>query len=172
MKNKKKNRDEILDEIKKLSEQAETENDFSLDIDTTDLDVENSDLSFLNDTQNPKKSHKLYYSIQGIIKANLPKGQEFKKLREYVNEEKLIFLNQGAKKNARGVRGSDSRQSYTALLNIALDTVIEWVKSGANAFELFLQFRELNIQYGYHDESEIDKVSDYDEHLSGSTEEE
>ena len=163
MSEKKKNRDEILDEIKNLAKKAENETEFSLDVDVSEFATPELDTSFLNDTQDPKKSHRLYYSIQSLIIANLPKGAEYKKLREFVNEEKLIFLNRGAKKDARGIRGSDSRQAYTTILEIALNTVIDWIKSGANAFELFVKFRDLNISYGYHDEAEKENISDFDE---------
>lgn len=150
MKDKKK-RDEILREIEELAKQADKESDLSLGFQIETEEEEFSfDSTFLNDTQDPKKSHRIFYSMQGLINANLPSGKEYKKLRKFVNEEKLIFLNQGAKLKADGTRGSDSRQSYTALLEIALNTVIEWIKSGANAFELYLRFRELNIAYGFH----------------------
>lgn len=147
-----------IDEIKKLSEKAGSQMGFDLGFDEEDL-IDEKQIEFISDTQNPDVSHKLYYSIESILRATLPKGEENKKLREFVREEKKIFLNRGHRIDETGRRNSDSRQSYiSSHLEIALINVLQWVKEGGNAFELFLKFRKLNTEYGYLSSDDEDQV--------------
>lgn len=159
-KNKEQNKTQkdIFDEIKKLSEKANEISDSEQlglfpNIDLGEEDV-TFDASLINDTADPDRSHKLYYGMMRLMIGNLPRGKENKKLRRYIYDEKLLFLNRGKEidKNT-GVRGSDSRMAYIPnFLEVAFDTTVNWVKSGGTPFDLFLAFWDLNESRGYHKE--------------------
>jgi hypothetical protein len=159
-KNKEQNKTQkdIFDEIKKLSEKANEISDSEQlglfpNIDLGEEDVI-FDASLINDTADPDRSHKLYYGMMRLMIGNLPRGIENKKLRRYIYDEKLLFLNRGKEidKNT-GVRGSDSRMTYIPnFLEVAFDTTVNWVKSGGTPFDLFLAFWDLNESRGYHKE--------------------
>jgi hypothetical protein len=105
-------------------------------------------------------NHINFYAIEGILKSNLPTGPENEKIRTFVREEKIIFLTGGKKKDKNGLRGTDSRQAYiSSHLEVALNTLIEWLQEGTGTYDLFLKFRNLNIQYGYFEKDELDKFS-------------
>lgn len=143
-----------LEEIKKLAQQADENKGFELGFEDDFVD-DITQINFTDDKQNPKESHRLYYAIEGILKNHLPKGEAYEELRSFVREEKTIFLT-GKKKDKTGRRGADSRQAYiSSHLSVALNTLFEWIKEGGNSFELFLKFRNLNIQYGYFKEEEL-----------------
>lgn len=147
-----KQREERLNEIKRMSEQAENEsNEIQIPLFP---DQENLDFGFnvddLKNSQDPKKSHKIYYSIQRLIIDNLPKGIEQKKLREWIYEEKNVFINQGHEKDVYGRRGSDGRMAFIdSHLVTALDIVTEWVKNGAEPTDLYEAFYDKNKECGY-----------------------
>jgi hypothetical protein len=164
-----KSQKDIFDEIKKLSEKANELSDAEQlnlfpDIDLGEEDV-TFDSSLVNDTANPEKSHKLYYGMMRLMIGNLPRGKENRKLRRYIYDEKLLFLNRGKDidKNT-GIRGSDSRMTYIPnFLEVAFDTTVAWVKSGGTPFDLFTAFWDLNESRNYHHESEELKKDDSDE---------
>lgn len=103
----------------------------------------------LTDVQNPDESHRIYYTIQSLLKAGLPGGPANAELRDYVYEEKNIYLNRGKKKDASGIRGSDGRMGYLPHLRAALGIAREWSAAGGTAFDVFLDFRLLNEKLGY-----------------------
>lgn len=147
---------ERLDEIRMLSEKANELNDAEQltlfpDLDLTEEDM-SLDSSFFNDTANPQKSYKLYYSIIRMMKDNLPRGEEYAKLRRYIYDEKNLFLNRGkAIDEKTGLRGSDGRMTYIPnFLEVAFDITVNWVKSGGSPYELFDAFRMKNIEKGYY----------------------
>jgi hypothetical protein len=155
-----KSQEDIFDEIKKLSEKA---NELS-DIDLGEEDI-TFDTSLINDMADPEKSHKLTYIMRRLMMDNLPKGPENLKLRRYIYDEKLLFLNRGKHidKNT-GVRGSDSRMTYIPnFLQVAFDTTIAWVKSGGTPIDLFTAFWDLNESRNYHQENEELKKDNSDE---------
>jgi len=157
----KKKQKENFEEIKKLAEEADKNKGFELGFED-DLVEDISQIDFIDDKQNPKESYRLYYTIESILRDHLPKGDQYISLREFVREEKIIFLS-GKKKDQRGIRGADSRQSYIAShLKVALKTLFEWINEGGNSFDLFLKFRNLNIEYGYFEEEQL---SDFNQAL-------
>ena len=109
--------EERLDEIRMLSEQAKkiTGKQSGL-FEGMDLGEEDIDTSFdqemLNDTADPDKSHRLYYTMMIAMRNNLPQGKANEKLRKYVYDEKSLFLNRGKERDKRGKRDSDERQAY------------------------------------------------------------
>lgn len=159
-KNQQKTEDEILAEIKALSEKAQTFTSPQLDLPNAenigDEDVDSSfDASILSDTANPDESHRLYYTMRRMMIDNLPKGKENEKLRRYIYDEKSLFLNRGKDKDANGVKHSDERMAYIfGFLTTAFDTTVKWLKSGANPFDLYTAFRNLNEEKGFRQKSE------------------
>ena len=165
--------EEILNEIKALSEKAKEISGPQLGLfEGVDLGEEDLDTAFdpsvLNDTADPDKSHRLYYTMRSAMMRNLPKGQQNKKLRQYIYDEKSLFLNRGKEKNEKGIKGSDERQSYIGnFLQVAFDTVNRWISEGANPFDLYMAFHKLNEEKGYHKESVESPQTDFNSHLKG-----
>jgi len=152
-----------LEEIKKLSEEADKNKSFELGFED-EFESEPIFIDLVNDIQNPDKSYKVYYAIEGILKTHLPSDDIYKELRRFIREEKIIFLTGGKKKNKVGIRGADSRQAYISThLEVALKSLLEWIQEGGNTFDLFLKFRKLNIEYGYFIE---DELSEYNQLMS------
>jgi hypothetical protein len=157
---KKKIEDDTLKKIESLAKRADENKGFELGLETEFSKEEVLKLDFVDNKQNPDESYKLYYAIEGVLKSNLPTGPENEKIRTFVREEKIIFLTGGKKKDKNGLRGADSRQAYiSSHLEVALNTLIEWLQEGTGTYELFLKFRNLNIQYGYFEKDELDKFS-------------
>ena len=108
-------------------------------------------IEIIKDTQNPQVSYKLFYAIQGLMKQFLPKGEQYKGLRDYAYELKNILLTQGKNKDDRGIRGGDSRQAFIAAeLKIMYDLITDWVKNGAMAAYLIERLQKLNEERGYY----------------------
>ncbi|RZK28079.1 MAG: hypothetical protein EOO61_22555, partial [Hymenobacter sp.] len=109
-------KEEIIAEIKQLSERAQETGSQQLDLIPAELGDEDIDLGFdtalLQDTANPEESYRLYYGIRRLLMDNLPPGKPNKKLRQAVYNEKNLFLNRGEDIKPNGVRGSDGRQTY------------------------------------------------------------
>jgi hypothetical protein len=106
----------------------------------------------------PEEKYNIYYKgIQKLIKDHLPKGQDYKQMRDIIYDEKNIFLNLGKRKSDNnGVRGSDGRMTYQPVMNEMLDLVISWVGGSQNPFQLYKLLYQLNERHGYPHE-------DYDE---------
>lgn len=153
-----KSQEEILEEIRLLSKRADegAGQPISLFEAGTDLGDEDIDLVFdasiiTNDTANPDKSHRLYYSIKRLLETNLPKGQQNKQLRQLILDEKNLFLNRGIQKDKNGIRGSDGRMTYIPnFLEEAFNIVARWISSGGSSFDLYLAFWNINEERGYH----------------------
>jgi hypothetical protein len=99
----------------------------------------------------PEEKYSIYYKgIRKLLIDHLPKGEDYKQMREIIYDEKNIFLNLGKRKSDnKGVRGSDGRMTFQPVMNEILDIVIAWVGGSQNAFELFKQFYLLNEKHGY-----------------------
>jgi hypothetical protein len=145
---------DILRSIKELAQKADTEatrsvaQEFPFDKELTDEDKDAIDL--IKDTQNPEVSYKLFYAIQGLMKQFLPRGDQYKSLRDYAYELKNILLTQGKSKDERGIRGGDSRMAYIAAeLKTMYDLITDWVKNGAMAAYLIEKLQMLNEERGY-----------------------
>lgn len=135
--------------IRVLAKKADENKAFELGFEKPE-EFKNIEIDYGNDVQNPDKSYKIFYAIQGILKTHLPEGDSNKEIRDIIREEKSIFLTGGKKKNAQGIRGADSRQAYISThLEVALNVLFEWLNSDRNTLDLFLKFRDLNIEYGY-----------------------
>lgn len=144
-----------LDDIRKLSEEADKTKGFQLSF-LKEFEDEETISDMFSDIQDPETAYRIYYSIERMLKDNLPKGEENKTIRDIVREEKNIFLNRGKSKDTRGIRHSDSRQAYIeAHLKVAFDIVANWVREGGNTFDLYMKFRNINDEKGYREKVDL-----------------
>jgi len=142
----------------KLIEAASELGDVQLELGSFGIEDEVEGAEFLDDVQNPKEFHKLYYAMRSLISANLPKGVKNEKLRRFVTEPRRVFLNQGKEIDPEsGLRGSEEKMTYLeSHLKIALQEVMQWVQSNGSALDLRERFHKLNVKYGYKEESDTD----------------
>lgn len=61
--------------------------------------------------ENPQEKYNIYYNgIRKLLMDYLPKGKDFKQVRDIIYDEKNIFLNSGKRKSDNnGIRKSDGR---------------------------------------------------------------
>jgi len=168
--------EQILADMKALSEKVKQKNEIQAHLfSSSDLGEEDLDTSFeevLNTTADPETSHRLYYTAMMMMRANLPKANtkrpisedqkkrnaEIKKFNAKIYAEKSLFLNRGRDLDERGIRGSDERQTYIPnFLKVAYDVVHKWVSQGADPWDLFVTFYELNKERGYRKEGVNEK---------------
>lgn len=101
--------------------------------------------------ENPEEKYQLYYNgIRRLLMDFLPKGKDYKQLRDIIYDEKNVFLNLGKKKSDnKGIRKSDGRMTYQPVMNEILEIIIKWVGESQNPFDLYRSFYELNDKHGY-----------------------
>lgn len=102
----------------------------------------------------PVQKFQLYYhGLTKLLKDNLPKGKEFEDVRRIVYDEKNILINRGAKKDEKGIRGSDGRMAYIEDLEEAIKIVADWTSRKGSPAELFMAFWDKNeeLEYGHQD---------------------
>lgn len=98
----------------------------------------------------PVTKFQLYYNgLTKLLKDNLPKGKEFEDVRRIIYDEKNILINRGAKKNEKGIRGSDGRMAYLDDLEKAIKIVAIWTSNKGTPAELFMAFWDKNEELGY-----------------------
>lgn len=126
------------------------EETFSFDIDgQISLKSELEDLS-LDAIDDPETKYNLYYNvINSLLKKYLPKGEEHKRARDLIYEEKNTFLTRGHRKDDRGVRGADGRMGYIPDMNELVNIVTDWISSKGGMYDLYVKIRDLNISKGY-----------------------
>ncbi|MGG8494950.1 hypothetical protein ACQY1Q_00920 [Tenacibaculum sp. TC6] len=110
--------------------------------------------------ENPEEKYNIYYKgIRKLLMDYLPKGKEFKEVRNIIYDEKNIFLNSGKRKSDNnGIRKSDGRMTFQPIMNEILDIIVKWVGESQNPFVIYKEFYELNEKYGYGHE-EYDKTT-------------
>jgi len=103
------------------------------------------------DFENPEEKYNVYYvGIRRLLMQYLPKGKDFKEMRDIIYDEKNIFLNAGKKKSDNnGIRKSDGRMSYQSYMNEILDIIVAWVGGSQNAFQLYKLLYDLNDKHSY-----------------------
>ena len=108
--------------------------------------------------ENPEEKYNIYYKgIRNLLMAYLPKGKEFKEVRDIIYDEKNIFLNLGKRKSDNnGIRGGDGRMTFQPVMNEILDIIVTWVAKSQNPFDIYRSFYELNEKHSYGHE-EYDK---------------
>lgn len=64
--------------------------------------------------ENPEEKYNIYYKgIRKLLMDYLPKGKEFKEVRDIIYDEKNIFLNLDKRKSDnKGIRKSDGRMTF------------------------------------------------------------
>ena len=110
------------------------------------------------DFENPEEKYNIYYKgIRKLLMDYLPKGREFKEVRDIIYDEKNIFLNSGKRKSDNnGIRKSDGRMTFQPVMNEILDIIVKWVGESQNPFVIYREFYDLNEKHGYGHE-EYDK---------------
>jgi len=103
------------------------------------------------DFENPDEKYKIYYNgIRKLLIDHLPKGLDYKEVRDIIYDEKNIFLNLGKRKSDNnGIRKSDGRMTYQPIMNEILDLIVDWVTDSQNPFDIYRAFYELNEKHGY-----------------------
>jgi len=101
--------------------------------------------------ESPEEKYSIYYKgIRKLLIDHLPKGENYKQMRDIIYDEKNIFLNLGKRKSDNnGVRGSDGRMTFQPVMNEMLDLVISWVSGSQNPFQLYKELYLLNERHSY-----------------------
>lgn len=118
-----------------------------------EIAVENEAKRLLGQTiDDPVTKFQLYYNgLSKLLKDNLPKGKENEHIRRIIYDEKNILINRGAKKDEKGIRGSDGRMAYLDDLERAIRIVADWTSTKSSPAELFMAFWDKNeeMEYGH-----------------------
>jgi hypothetical protein len=126
----------------------------SINIDS-ELTIENQAVKLLGQTiDDPVEKFQLYYhGLTKLLKDNLPKGKENEQVRRIVYDEKNVLINRGAKKDDKGIRGSDGRMAYIEDLEFAIQIVADWISKKGSPSELYMSFWDKNeeLEYGHQD---------------------
>jgi len=140
-------------EILQKSEEVKGEQLF-INLDS-DIVVENQAEVLLGQKiDDPVQKFQLYYhGLSKLLKDSLPKGKTFEDVRRIIYDEKNILINRGAKKDEKGIRGSDGRMAYIEDLEEAIKIVANWTTKIGTPAELFMAFWDKNeeLQYGHQD---------------------
>ncbi|MBW0179311.1 hypothetical protein [Sediminibacterium sp.] len=140
----------IMEMAKRADEEASRTVQTSIIFEEPLDEADAATIQAIHDTQNPELSYKLFYAIQSLMKQFLPKGSEYKSLRDYTYELKNILLTQGHNKDEKGIRGADARQAFIAAeLNVMYQIITDWVANGAMAAYLINKLQDLLIERGY-----------------------
>lgn len=126
----------------------------SINLDS-EITIENQAVKLLGQTiDDPVEKFQLYYhGLSKLLKDNLPKGKENEQVRRIVYDEKNILINRGAKKDEKGIRGSDGRMAYIEDLETAIQIVADWISKKGSPSEIFMAFWDKNeeLNYGHQD---------------------
>jgi hypothetical protein len=126
----------------------------SINLDS-EITVENQAVKLLGQRiDDPVEKFQLYYhGLSKLLKDNLPKGKENEDVRRIIYDEKNILINRGAKKNDKGIRGSDGRMAYIEDLETAIQIVADWISRKGSPSEIFMAFWDKNeeLNYGHQD---------------------
>lgn len=122
----------------------------SINLDS-EITVENQAVKLLGQTiDDPVEKFQLYYhGLSKLLKDNLPKGKENEQVRRIVYDEKNILINRGAKKDEKGIRGSDGRMAYIEDLETAIQIVADWISTKGSPSEIFMAFWDKNEELNY-----------------------
>lgn len=146
-----KEHEEAMEQAAILAKANETKGmtlDFNID---GDIEVSNElNQVLLEQIDDPKEKYNVYYKVvQNILIRHLPKGDDNKKFRDMIYEEKNVFLTRGNRKKPDGTRGADGRQGYLSDMMELVPVISKWIDAGANMFELYCLLRDMNKAKGY-----------------------
>lgn len=142
---------DFLTRLKRMSEDAQAEAEgrqgafaFSLEEAAED---EPFGAEFAGDLHNQKEAYDLNYAIRRLLMQGLPRGEENKNLRQMVYDEKNLLLRDGVDRPAGGgTIGADSRQAKPSLARAAYVKTQAWADGCGSAYDIFLEYYELNKQ--------------------------
>lgn len=121
----------------------------------SELIIENEAETLLSrPIDNPVEKFQLYYKgLHKLLKDFLPKGKQHEEARRLIYDEKNVLINRGAKKDVKGIRGSDGRMAYIEDLELALKIVASWITSKGSYYDLYRAFWMKNeeLNYGHQD---------------------
>lgn len=104
----------------------------------------------------PEEKYKIYYDgIMKLLREYLPKGEKYKASREYIYDEKNIFLSRGKAKGPNGVRGGDGRMTYQPDMQRILDEIVQWIVGKGTMIDLYERLWDLNESMGYPHQSNL-----------------
>jgi hypothetical protein len=136
------------EKLKRMSDEAESnaeakQSTFDFSDDASEDEPFKPELA--GDVQNPKESYDLYYAIRRLLMQGLPSGEQNKELRQFVYDEKNLYLRQGVSRpKDGGIVGADSRQSRLQFLREAYAATQLWATRGGSANDIFLDYYDLN----------------------------
>ncbi len=142
---------EDLERLELLQKSEEVKGEqLSINLDS-EIVVENQAQKLLDKTiDDPVTKFQLYYhGLTKLLKDNLPKGKENEDARRIIYDEKNILINRGAKKDEKGIRGSDGRMAYLEDLESAIVIVADWITKKGSPADLFMAFWDKNEELGY-----------------------
>lgn len=122
----------------------------SIDVDSK-LKLENQAEQLIGQQiDDPVQKFQLYYKgLNKLLRDNLPKGKENEEARRIIYDEKNILINRGAKKDEKGIRGSDGRMAYLEDLEVAIQIVADWTRKKGSSTDLYMAFWDKNEELGY-----------------------
>lgn len=98
----------------------------------------------------PVEKFQLYYKgLHKMLKDFLPKGKKNEEARRLIYDEKNVLINRGAKKDEKGIRGSDGRMAYLEDLEMAIQLVASWITRKGTYYDLYQAFWDKNEELGY-----------------------
>lgn len=104
----------------------------------------------IGNIENPTKKYEVYYNgITKLLRKHLPKGKENRKSRNFIYEEKNVYLTRGKRISKIGIRGADGRMGYIGDAQEVLKMIMDWIFSNGTMVELFNSLRVANLNKGY-----------------------
>lgn len=134
----------------KADEEASKEQQLMIDLEgNISSQREIIDIS-MSATEDPEEKYRIYYlGIQKLLRDYLPKGDKYKQFREYIYDEKNIFLTRGKTKGSDGIRGGDGRMTYQPDMQNILDETVQWIILRGTMIDLYERYWDLNENFGY-----------------------
>lgn len=117
-----------------------------------------AELAVINEAENlishriddPVEKFQLYYKgLHKLLKDFLPKGKKNEEARRLIYDEKNVLINRGAKKDEKGIRGSDGRMAYLEDLEMAIRIVANWISTKGTYYDLYQAFWDKNEELNY-----------------------
>lgn len=101
---------------------------------------------------NPQSKHTIYYhGIEKMLRLITGSKKDYNAPLDILREEKKIFLARGKQKDAKGVRHFDVRQAFETDMDAAYNIILKAITKGLSAYDLYIEFRNENINLGYYD---------------------
>lgn len=136
-------------EILQKAEEVKGEQ-LSIDLDSRLVAENEAEALMSKKIDDPIAKFQLYYKgLRKMLLDFLPKGREYQQAREMIYDEKNILINRGAKKDEKGLRGSDGRMAHLDDLEMAIQIVALWISKKGSYWDLYKAFWNKNEAMGY-----------------------